>query len=119
MKRRCAPNSGTKNNENGKLKEQQLDAFTDLHVPLLTTDQGLPIPDNHNSLKAGARGPTLRTDFILCEKITHFDHEGVPERVAQALMAFLSLTNQWCNTQVQDFCRTQPLKRLYLCAFQP
>ena len=84
IKRRCAPNGATKSNENGKSKEQQLDAFTDPNVPLLTTDQGLPIADNHNSLKAGPRGPTLLEDFILREKITHFDHERIPERVVNA-----------------------------------
>jgi catalase len=41
---------------------------------LLTTNQGLPISDNQNSLKGGGRGPTLLEDFILLEKITHFDH---------------------------------------------
>ncbi|MEP7057935.1 MAG: catalase, partial [Caldimonas sp.] len=41
----------------------------------LTTNQGVPIADNQNSLKAGLRGPTLLEDFILREKITHFDHE--------------------------------------------
>ena len=40
----------------------------------LTTNHGLPIADNQNSLKAGERGPTLLEDFILREKITHFDH---------------------------------------------
>ena len=50
----------------------------------LTTDQGVPIADNQNSLKAGLRGPTLLEDFILREKITHFDHERIPERVVHA-----------------------------------
>ena len=51
---------------------------------LLTTNQGLPISDNQNSLKAGDRGPTLLEDFILREKITHFDHERIPERIVHA-----------------------------------
>ena len=51
---------------------------------LLTTNQGLPISDNQNSLKAGERGPTLLEDFILREKITHFDHERIPERIVHA-----------------------------------
>src|SRR5450755_2607305 len=51
---------------------------------LLTTNQGLPISDNQNSLKAGPRGPTLLEDFILREKITHFDHERIPERIVHA-----------------------------------
>jgi catalase len=51
---------------------------------VLTTDQGVPIGDNQHSLKAGLRGPTLLEDFILREKITHFDHERIPERIVHA-----------------------------------
>jgi catalase len=50
----------------------------------LTTNQGVQVADNQNSLKAGLRGPTLLEDFILREKITHFDHERIPERVVHA-----------------------------------
>src|SRR6185369_14069478 len=50
----------------------------------LTTNQGVPIADNQHSLKAGLRGPALLEDFILREKITHFDHERIPERVVHA-----------------------------------
>ena len=50
----------------------------------LTTNQGVPIADNQNSLKAGASGPALLKDFILREKITHFDHERIPERIVHA-----------------------------------
>ena len=50
----------------------------------LTTNQGVEIADNQNSLKAGLRGPSLLEDFILREKITHFDHERIPERVVHA-----------------------------------
>ena len=50
----------------------------------LSTNQGVPIYDNQNSLKAGRRGPTLLEDFILREKITHFDHERIPERIVHA-----------------------------------
>jgi catalase len=70
--------------EGVKAKQQQLDAFSEQVGQALTTNQGLQIPDNHNSLKAGARGPTLLEDFILREKITHFDHERIPERVVHA-----------------------------------
>jgi catalase len=52
--------------------------------PALTTNQGLPVSDNQNSLKAHPRGPTLLEDFILREKITHFDHERIPERIVHA-----------------------------------
>ena len=51
---------------------------------VLTTNQGVPIADNQNSLKAGLRGPVLLEDFILREKITHFDHERIPERIVHA-----------------------------------
>jgi catalase len=50
----------------------------------LTTNQGVRIADNQNSLKAGPRGPVLLEDFILREKITHFDHERIPERIVHA-----------------------------------
>jgi catalase len=50
----------------------------------MTTDQGLRINDDQNSLKAGERGATLLEDFILREKITHFDHERIPERIVHA-----------------------------------
>ena len=50
----------------------------------LTTNHGVPISDNQNSLKAGARGPSLLEDFQLREKIFHFDHERIPERIVHA-----------------------------------
>ena len=50
----------------------------------ITTNQGVPVADNQNSLKIGLRGPTALEDFILREKITHFDHERIPERVVHA-----------------------------------
>jgi len=50
----------------------------------LTTNQGVPVADNQHSLKVGLRGPTLLEDFILREKITHFDHERIPERIVHA-----------------------------------
>jgi catalase len=50
----------------------------------MTTNHGVPINDDQNSLKAGDRGATLLEDFILREKITHFDHERIPERVVHA-----------------------------------
>lgn len=52
--------------------------------PLLTTAQGVRLPDTDHSLKAGPRGPSLMDDFHLREKITHFDHERIPERVVHA-----------------------------------
>src|SRR3970040_823370 len=56
----------------------------DLTGEFLTTDQGLLINDDQNSLKAGERGSALLEDFILREKITHFDHERIPERIVHA-----------------------------------
>jgi len=62
-----------------------LDAFrVDDAGSELTTNQGVRIADDQNSLRAGERGPTLLEDFILREKITHFDHERIPERVVHA-----------------------------------
>jgi len=52
--------------------------------PALTTNQGVAISDNQNSLHANPRGPALLEDFILREKITHFDHERIPERIVHA-----------------------------------
>jgi catalase len=53
-------------------------------VPVLTTQQGTPVSDDQNSLKVGSRGPTTLEDFHLREKIFHFDHERIPERVVHA-----------------------------------
>ncbi|MFN3671624.1 MAG: catalase [Bosea sp. (in: a-proteobacteria)] len=50
----------------------------------ITTNHGVPVSDNQNSLKAGRRGPTLLEDFVLREKIQHFDHERIPERIVHA-----------------------------------
>jgi len=52
--------------------------------PALTTNQGVSLSDNQNSLKANPRGPALLEDFILREKITHFDHERISERIVHA-----------------------------------
>jgi len=52
--------------------------------PALTTNQGLALSDDQNSLRANPRGPSLLEDFILREKITHFDHERIPERIVHA-----------------------------------
>lgn len=66
-------------------KAQQLDCFTVEHSNvLLTTNQGVGISNTDDSLKAGERGPTLLEDFFMREKITHFDHERIPERVVHA-----------------------------------
>lgn len=64
--------------------EQLTDHTTDNASQALTTNQGLKINNNQDSLKAGERGPSLLEDFILREKITHFDHERIPERIVHA-----------------------------------
>jgi catalase len=73
------PPIGT-NNLNSSLDRVRVDSS----AKALTTNQGVPVADNQNSLKAGLRGPTLLEDFILREKITHFDHERIPERIVHA-----------------------------------
>jgi len=79
-----APRRGrTADTTNAKI-EQLAASTAELPLPHLSTNQGTRIADNHNSLKAGVRGPTLLEDFILREKITHFDHERIPERVVHA-----------------------------------
>lgn len=53
-------------------------------VETLTTQQGIPVSDNQNHLRAGDRGPMLMDDFAFREKLFHFDHERIPERVVHA-----------------------------------
>ncbi len=65
-------------------KTTALKAFTEAPAPALTNNQGLKVSDDQNSEKAGIRGATLLEDFMLREKITHFDHERIPERVVHA-----------------------------------
>ncbi len=59
-------------------------ARVDSSGQMLTTNQGVHVADNQNSLKYGVRGPVLLEDFILREKLTHFDHERIPERIVHA-----------------------------------
>ena len=66
-------------------KDEQLEQFrVDDRDQKLTTNQGLRISDDEHSLKAGVRGPTLLEDFHFREKMTHFDHERIPERIVHA-----------------------------------
>lgn len=74
---------------NGKITEQakflQLSEYQAEHAgSMLSSNQGLKISDTDDALKAGSRGPTLMEDFHFREKITHFDHERIPERVVHA-----------------------------------
>lgn len=73
------PNMNTQQGNAGETHQQADDNSTNL-----TTQQGIVIADNQNSLRAGRRGPALLEDFILREKITHFDHERIPERIVHA-----------------------------------
>jgi len=72
--------------ENGaNPKVEQLGKYkVDHHGEFMTTNQGTKINDDQNSLKAGDRGPSLLEDFIFREKMTHFDHERIPERIVHA-----------------------------------
>ena len=70
-------------NTNAKL--QSLETFrSDATGQALRTNQGVKVADNQNTLRAGDRGPSLLEDFIMREKITHFDHERIPERIVHA-----------------------------------
>src|SRR5690554_690872 len=66
-------------------KDRQLDNFReDSQGQYMTTDEGVRINHTDDSLKAGSRGPTLMEDFHFREKMTHFDHENIPERIVHA-----------------------------------
>jgi catalase len=82
MSQKCVnpePNMNVRQGNAGETHQQ-----SDKRSPNLTTQQGMVVADNQNSLKAGRRGPALLEDFILREKITHFDHERIPERIVHA-----------------------------------
>jgi catalase len=91
-KKKTTSHSGTRKQEKGSAPngDTHRSVGGELHQiaggdhPALTTNQGVPLSDNQNSLRANSRGPTLLEDFILREKITSFDHERIPERVVHA-----------------------------------
>ncbi|WP_293943761.1 MULTISPECIES: catalase [unclassified Sphingobacterium] len=56
----------------------------DNHQKVMTTNDGVPVYDNNNTLKAGERGPSLQQDHIYFDKLMHFDRERIPERVVHA-----------------------------------
>jgi catalase len=95
-------------------KDAQAAAGGELHQeaggehPALTTNLGVPLSDNQNSLRAHPRGPTLLEDFALREKIFHFDHERIPERIVHArgtgVHGFFELT-----TSLQQYTRAKIL----------
>ncbi|AWY41973.1 catalase HPII [Pseudomonas putida] len=75
----------TPDRKNTNAKLDSLEQFrSDATGEALRTNQGVKVADNQNTLKAGARGPSLLEDFIMREKITHFDHERIPERIVHA-----------------------------------
>ncbi len=80
-----AAGTDTLDRANSNAKLEQLEEFrSDATGAALRTNQGVKIADNQNTLKVGARGPSLLEDFIMREKITHFDHERIPERIVHA-----------------------------------
>jgi catalase len=91
-KKGTTSNSGKRKQEKGLARngDSQVAAGGEVHQiaggehPALTTNQGVALSDNQNSLRANPHGPTLLEDFILREKITHFDHERIPERIVHA-----------------------------------
>ncbi|MEB0078351.1 catalase HPII [Pseudomonas sp. CCI3.2] len=79
--------AGTDTLDRGNTNEKldSLDQFrSDATEQALRTNQGVKVSDNQNTLKVGDRGPSLLEDFIMREKITHFDHERIPERIVHA-----------------------------------
>lgn len=74
----------SKENETTKGSGGELHQMAGFDTPALTTQQGIPVSDDQNSLKIGTVGPTTLEDFHLREKIFHFDHERIPERVVHA-----------------------------------
>ncbi|WPO99884.1 catalase HPII [Pseudomonas sp. HR96] len=80
-----AAGTDTPDRANHNAKTDSLEQFrSDATGQALRTNQGVKISDNQNTLKVGARGPSLLEDFIMREKITHFDHERIPERIVHA-----------------------------------
>ena len=97
----------------GRLAQARVDGSKQV----LTTNQGVAIADNQNSLKAGLRGPTLLEDVILREKITHFDHERIPERIVNArgsaahgyFEAYDTLTDLTCAAPFAEAGKVTPV----------
>lgn len=105
-------------NDRKNSKDEQLDIFrTDDRGKDLTTNQGLKVSEDEFSLKAGVRGPTLLEDFHFREKLTHFDHERIPERVVHArgfgvhgeFQLYKSMKNYTRAKFLQDTSRKTPV----------
>ncbi|MEP6763426.1 MAG: catalase [Gemmatimonadaceae bacterium] len=82
----------------------------DSTAQMLTTNMGTRVSDNQNSLKAGLRGPTLLQDFVLREKITHFDHERIPERIVHARGSAAHGYFE-CTAPLAEFTKAAPLQK--------
>ena len=81
----CMSNDNNRNKPDETSKDEQLENYrVDDRGKKMTTNQGLKVSEDEFSLKAGERGPTLMEDFHFREKMTHFDHERIPERVVHA-----------------------------------
>ena len=84
---------------------------TDADHPVLTTNHGMPISDNQNQLKVGRRGPVLLEDEVFREKMNHFDHERIPERIVHArgtgLHGFFECTDSLADITRADLFSTR------------
>jgi catalase len=107
-------NTGTGSEKARALHGEAVDAAADTH---LTTNLGAAIGDNHNQLTAGDRGPSLMEDHVFREKMTHFDHERIPERVVHPrgsgahgyFQVYEPLTDLTCAAFLQDPTVTTPV----------
>jgi catalase len=106
MKKSKAASTNSSRGAGGELHQTTADP-----TARLTTNHGVPLSDNQNSLKAGSRGPTLLEDFVLREKIQHFDHERIPERIVHArgsaARGYFELTDS-----LKEFSRADILTRV-------
>jgi len=100
-------------------KDQDLAAATAAPRPELTDNLGHRVGDDQNSLRAGVRGPTLMEDFLFREKIHHFDHERIPERVVHARGAGAHGYFQVYDTSLAFFYKLRILSRCqgHFCSF--
>ena len=104
-------------------KHKQLDGFhEDPTGEFLTTDQGVRVVSNDDSLRAGDRGPTLLEDFHLREKIMRFDHERIPERVVHARGAgahgYFQVYKPLTRYTTAASCKIQSRKPQFSCGFR-
>ncbi|MCF6159533.1 MAG: catalase [wastewater metagenome] len=83
-KKKTNPNSNSPDFDENIKKKQMEEYHMDYKGQYMTTDQGVRVSDADNSLKAGERGPTIMEDFHFRERMTHFDHESIPERIVHA-----------------------------------